>query len=164
VRRGWHPILVHHSQYKAHLAPPAVTTVVGSVSLVTDFKHWRLGTRASEHSAEELARILWKDERLVDATLPVPIRQEVYGLSDATQIVRHGPLGVRAKGLPVFIATNMSGAAPYFTASLESAIQAGAASAQAFEPLVERLPTGSRRPRGAFPRARRAGEHAAEPA
>jgi hypothetical protein len=141
-----------------------VTTVVGSVSIATDFRHWRLGTLASEHSPEELAKILWEDERLVDPTLPVPIRQEVYGMSNATQIVRHGPLGVRAKGLPVFISTNMSGAAPYFTASLESAIQAGAASAYAFDPMVDRLPTGSRRSHGPFPRAGRALEQVAETA
>ena len=142
VRRGWHPILVQHSQYRGHLAAPAVTTVVGSVSLDTDFRHPRLKTRAADHAPEELASILWDDERRVDATLPMPIRQEVYGMSDATQIVTHGPLGVRAKGIPVFISTNMSGAAPYFTASLESAIQAGAASAYAFDPRVTRLPTG----------------------
>jgi phytoene dehydrogenase-like protein len=146
VRRGWHPILVQHSQYRENLAPPAVTTVVGSVAVDTDFKHWRLGTRAAEHSAEELGRIIWEDERLVDPTLPEPIRVEVHGMSNATQIVRHGPLGVRAKGLPVFISTNMSGAAPYFTASLEAAIQAGAASAHAFDSAVEKLPTGPRRP------------------
>lgn len=165
VRRGWHPILVQHSQYQEHLAPPAVTTVVGSVSLSTDFRHPRLGTRAAEHSPEELARILWEDERLVDPSLPLPIRQEVYGMSNATQIVRHGPLGVRAQGLPVFIATNMSGAAPYFTASLESAIQAGAAAAVEFDPAVERLPTGARRASGGpFPGAARSVEYAAEPA
>ena len=83
-------------------------------------------------------------------------------MSDATQIIRHGPLGVRAKGLPLFIATNMSGAAPYFTASLESAIQAGAASAYEFEPMVERLPTGSRGSHRPFPRAVLLSEHAAE--
>ena len=164
VRRGWHPILVQHSQYREHLAPPAVTTVVGSVSLATDFTHWRLGTRADEHSHEDLAKILWEDERLVDATLPLPISSHVHGMSDATQIVRHGPLGVRATGLPVFIATNMSGAAPYFTASLESAIQAGAASAHAFDALVERLPTGKRRAKAPFPSAQRPIEYAAEPA
>ena len=164
VRRGWHPILVQHSQYREHLAAPAVTTVVGSVSLATDFRHPRLGTRASEHPAEELARILWADERRIDPSLPEPIRQEVYGMSDATQITRHGPLGVRAKGLPVFISTNMSGAAPYFTASLESAIQAGAASATAFDPHVERLPTGSRRAQGPFPVATRSVEQVGEPA
>lgn len=150
VRRGWHPILVQHSQYQEHLAPPAVTTVTGSVAVDTDFKHWRLGTCAAEHSAEELGRIIWDDERLVDPSLPEPLRVEVHGLSNATQIVRHGPLGVRAKGLPLFISTNLSGAAPYFTASLEAAIQAGAASAHAFDSTVEKLPTGSRRPQ-AFP-------------
>lgn len=150
VRRGWHPILVQHSQYAEHLASPAITTVVGSVAVDTDFKHWRLGTRAADHSAEELGRIVWEDERLVDPTLPEPMRVEVHGMSNATQIVRHGPLGVRAKGLPLFISTNMSGAAPYFTASLEAAIQAGAASAHAFDSTVEKLPTGPRRPQ-AFP-------------
>lgn len=163
VRRGWHPILVQHSQYRAHLGPPAVTAVVGSVSLATDFRHPRLGTRTADHTREELARILWEDERLVDPSLPIPIRQEVYGISDATQIVHHGPLGVRASGLPVFIATSLSGAAPYFTASLESAIQSGAAAAAAFDPAVERLPTGSRRARGPFPGTPRATiEHASE--
>jgi hypothetical protein len=164
VRRGWHPILVQHSQYREHLPSPAVTTVVGSVSLSTDFRHPRLGTKASEHSPQELARILWEDERMVDPSLPAPMRQEVYGLSNATQIIRHGPLGVRAKGLPVFISTNMSGAAPYFTASLESAIQAGAASASAFDSNVERLPTGSRRARGPFPVAPRSAQQVPEPA
>ncbi len=140
VRRGWHPILVQHSQYQAHLRPPAVTVVVGSVSIVTDFLHPRLGTRAQDHAPEELARILWEDERLVDATLPRPIEATLYGISSATQIIRHGPLAVKSAGAEVYVATSLNGLAPYFTASLESAIQAGAAAAAAFDDSVERLP------------------------
>ena len=66
----------------------------------------------------------------------------VYGVSTASQIVHHGPMPIRAQGLDVFVATHLNGHAPYFTASLESAIQAGAAAAAAFDPRVERLPVG----------------------
>lgn len=140
VRHGWHPILVQHSQYQAHLRPPAVTVVVGSVSVVTDLVHPRLGTRANDHSPKELGRILWEDERRIDPSLPEPVEQTEYGVSSATQIVRHGPLGVKASTAEVYVATSLNGLAPYFTASLESAIQAGAAAAAAFDPSVERLP------------------------
>ncbi len=142
VRRGWHPIVIEHPQYRDHLRPPGVTAVVGSVSVNTDLVHPRLGTVAGDHSHEELARILWEDERRVDPSLPEPIATAIYGVSSATQIVGHGPLPVRARGLPIYVATQLNGAAPYFTASLESAIQAGAAAAAAFDPRVERLPTG----------------------
>lgn len=142
VRRHWHAILVQHDQYRASLRPPGASVVVGSVSLDTDFRHPRLGTRASDHPPEELARIVWDDERAVDPSLPVPSRVVVHGLSDATQVVRHGPLRVQSRHGPVFLATSLNGAAPYFTASLESAIQAGAAAARAFDPSVLRLPTG----------------------
>jgi hypothetical protein len=118
-----------------------VTSVVGSISLDTDFLHPRLGTRARDHAPDDLARILWEDERLVDPTLPEPVSTHVYGLSSATQIIRHGPLGIKASGADVYVATNLNGHAPYFTASLESAIQAGNAAAIAFDPTVERLPT-----------------------
>ena len=64
VRRGWHPILVQYSQYRQYLRPPAVTSVIASVSLDTDFLHPRLGTRARDHAPDDLARILWEDERL----------------------------------------------------------------------------------------------------
>ena len=140
VRRGWHPILVQYSQYRRYLRPPAVTSVIASVSLDTDFLHPRLGTRARDHAPEELARILWEDERLVDPTLPEPISTHLYGLSDATQIVRHGPLRIKSSRAEVYIATNLNGQAPYFTASLESAVQGGNEAAMAFDPGVERLP------------------------
>ncbi len=142
VRRGWHPILVEYPQYRPHLRPPAVTAVIGSVSLDTDFVHERLGTAARNHTHEDLARILWDDERRADPTLPEPIDVTIYGVSSASQIVHHGALPIRAPGAPLFVATQLSGAAPYFTASLESAIQAGAAAAAAFDPRVERLPVG----------------------
>jgi hypothetical protein len=143
VRRGWHPILVQHDQYRTRLRPPAVTTVVGSLSVETDFRHPIHGTRAANHEPDELARILWEDERRADPALP-PLRgHHVYGMSDATQITVHGPLPVRHRTAPVFVATHMNGLAPYRTASLEAAIQAGAAAAAAFDPGVERLPTGS---------------------
>ena len=116
------------------------------MSLDTEFRHPRLGTRARDHTHAELAEILWDDERGVDPTLPPASSVEVHGMSDATQIVRHGPLRQRAAGSQVYLATNMSGAAPYFTASLEAAIQAGAAAAAAFDAHVERLPTGPVRP------------------
>ena len=67
---------------------------------------------------------------------------EILGTSSATQVVHRGPLPVKMTGTPAFLATNMHGQAPYFTASLESAIQAGAIAAQHFEPAVERLPMG----------------------
>ena len=142
VRRGWHPILVQHDQYRDQLRPPALSVVVGSVAIDTDFLHHRLGTRASDYGHAEIAAIVWDDERRVDPSLPEPIDVEVTGLSSATQIVRHGPLPMRAQGADVFLATNMHGQAPYFTASLESAIQAGALAAAEFDPRVERLPTG----------------------
>jgi hypothetical protein len=141
VRRGWHPILVQYSQYRPYLRPPAVTSVVGSISLDTDFLHPLLGTRVRDHAPDDLARILWEDERLVDPTLPEPISTHLYGLSNASQIIRHGPLGIKSSSADVYVATNLNGHAPYFTASLESAIQAGNAAAIAFDPKVERLPT-----------------------
>ncbi len=141
VRSGWHPILVQFDQYRPSLPPNQVMSVVGSISLETDFIHPRLGTLAREHPYPELARILWEDERRVDPTLPEPVKIEVYGLSDATQIVRHGPMPIRAAGRDVFLATSLNGAAPYFTASLEAAIQAGAAAAAVYDPRVERLPS-----------------------
>ena len=140
MRRGWHPILVQYSQYSRYLRPPAVTSVIASVSLDTDFLHPRLGTRARDHAPDDLARILWEDERLVDPTLPEPISTHLYGLSNATQIVRHGPLRIKSSCAEVYVATSLNGQAPYFTASLESAIQAGNAAAIAFDPKVERLP------------------------
>ena len=142
VRRNWHPILVQYSQYEAYLEPPVVTAVIGSVSLDTAFEHSRLGTRVSEHPPSEIARIVWEDEMLADPSLPQPVETLELGVSSATQIISHGPLPVRADRAPVFIATSLNGQAPYFTASLESAIQAGAAAAAAFDPAVEQLPTG----------------------
>ena len=88
VRRGWHAILVQYDQYRAHLRPPAVTVVVGSVSLATSFSHPRLGTLAAGHDPYELARILWADEQAVDPTLPDPVATYVYGMSAATQMTR----------------------------------------------------------------------------
>ena len=142
VRRGWHPILVQHAQYGPHLKPPAESVVVSSIALDTSFRHHRLGTLAREHSHEELARILWEDEQLVDPSLPAPIDVEILGSSSATQIVGHGPLPVRQVVAPIFLATNLHGRAPYFTASLESAIQAGAIAAKAYDQEVEDLPMG----------------------
>ena len=143
VRRGWHPILVQHAQYRSLLRPPAVSVVVGSVAVDTDFRHHRLGTLAREHSAEALARILWEDERRVDPTLPEPIDVTITGTSSATQVVARGPLPLSAAGADVFLATNLHGLAPYFTASLEAAIQAGAIAASAFDSTVEHLPMGA---------------------
>lgn len=156
VRRGWHPILVQHDQYREQLRPPAVSVVVGSVAVDTPFLHHRLGTKASEHSFAEIASIVWDDERAADPTLPEPIDIELTGISSATQIVQRGPLPVAMPDLDVFLATNMHGEAPYFTASLESAIQAGAIAAARFDPEVERLPTGPGAPRP-NPWARRTG-------
>jgi hypothetical protein len=143
VRRGWHPILVQHEQYREQLRPPAVTVVVGSVATDTDLRHHRLGTLASEHTHLEVARILWSDERELDPDLPEPIEVMLTGVSSATQIIQRGPLPIAMEDLDVFLATNLHGQAPYFTASLESAIQAGAIAASRFDPAVERLPTGS---------------------
>ncbi len=145
VRRGWHPILVQHDQYREQLRPPAVSAVVGSIAVDTDFLHHRLGTPASAHSFEEIAAILWEDERAVDPSLPEPIDVELTGLSNATQIVQRGPLPIAMADVDVFLATNLHGRAPYFTASLESAIQAGAVAAAAFDPGVEQLPMGAPR-------------------
>jgi hypothetical protein len=139
VRRGWHPILVQHDQYGEALRPPAVSVVVGSVAVDTDFRHHRLGTLAREHAPADLAAILWDDERRVDPSLPEPIDVELVGSSAATQIVGRGPLPLAMADHNVFLATNLHGLAPYFTASLESAIQAGAIAAAAFDPGVERL-------------------------
>lgn len=139
VHKGWFPILIEHSQYAPYLPAPAVTAVVGSVSIATDFMHPVYGTKARDHIPEELARILWEDEQSADPTLPAPIGVRTLGLSSATQIVHHGALPVRAASSDVYIATSLNGRAPYFTASLESAIQSGAAAAAAFDPSVERL-------------------------
>ena len=140
VRRGWHPILVQHDQYGPFLRPPAVTAVVGSVAVDTDHRHPRLGTRAADHDPDAIARILWEDERLVDPSLPLPIGHHVAGLSAASQVVGAGPLPLCARGADLVLASNLSGRTPYFTASLESAIQAGALAAQAADERVERLP------------------------
>ncbi|MGB1016387.1 MAG: FAD-dependent oxidoreductase, partial [Nannocystaceae bacterium] len=142
VRHNWHPILVQYSQYQAFLKPPAVTAVIGSISLATDFRHSRLKTKISEHSPLEIARIVWEDERLADPDLPEPLETLELGVSSATQITHHGPLPVRAATAPVYITTNLNGLSPYFTSSLESAIQAGSAAAAAFDPGVQRLPMG----------------------
>jgi hypothetical protein len=144
VRKGWHPILIQHSQYLPYLREPAVTAVIGSVSLATEFLHPVHGTQARDHTPEELARILWEDERRADPRLPEPICVQALGISSATQIVHHGALPVRCASAAVYIATSLNGQAPYFTASLESAIQAGAAAAVSFDPKVERLPLGAR--------------------
>jgi hypothetical protein len=151
VRRNWYPILVQHSQYRKYLRAPAATVVVGSLSLETEFVHERLGTRARDHTPEQLARILWDDERRADPTLPEPIGHHVFGLSNASQIVRHGPLPMKAGAAPVYLATSLNGHSRYFTASLESAIQSAAAAAAAFDPRVERLrrnDAAGSRPRG----------------
>jgi len=140
VRCNWHPILVQFSQYDNYLRPPAKTVVVGSVSLNTEFRHNRLGTLAKDYKPQELARIIWSDEKLADPTLPDPISVNIYGLSSATQIVKHGSLPVKNKYLPIYLATSLNGKSPYFTASLESAIQAGNAAAYAFDNRVIRLP------------------------
>ncbi|NQV14966.1 FAD-dependent oxidoreductase [bacterium] len=141
VRSGWHPILVQYSQYQKHLKAPGKTVVIGSISLDTEFRHQRLGTRAQDHEPHELAKILWDDEQLADSSLPDPVEVQVYGLSAATQIVKHGPLSIKNEGAPLYIATSINGKSPYFTASLESAIQAGNAAAAAFDIEVTRLPT-----------------------
>ncbi|MBW2464994.1 MAG: hypothetical protein JRH11_25315 [Deltaproteobacteria bacterium] len=143
VRRGWHPILVQHAQYRDYLRPPATTVVVGSLAVHTDFPHHRLGTLASDHAPSELADLLWEDERRLDPSLPKPIRTVVFGSTSATQIVGRGPLPVKMRGADVYLATNLHGRAPYFTASLEAAIQAGAIAAQHHDATVERLPMGA---------------------
>jgi len=157
VRRGWHPILVQHGQYGPWLRPPARTVVVGSIAVDTTFQHHRLGTLPSAHTSEELARILWEDERLVDRSLPEPIDVEIMGASNATQIVGEGPLPMRHHDAAIYLASNLHGRAPYFTASLESAIQAGALAAAEVAPEVERLPMGGavRLPWGLSPVSRR---------
>jgi hypothetical protein len=116
-----------------------VSVVVGSVALDTGFRHQRLGTVPSGYSPEELADIIWDDERRLDPSLPEPIDVETMGESSVTQIVGRGPLPPAMNGANVFLATNMHGRAPYFTASIESAIQAGALAAEAFDPDVEKL-------------------------
>ncbi len=140
VRRGWHPILVQHDQYQGQLRPPARTVVVGSVAVDTEFRHHRLGTLAREYDLDGLAAIVWDDERRVDPTLPDPIEVVVTGPSSATQIVDQGPLPAQLAGAPVFLATNLHGQSPYFTASLEAAIQAGSIAARHADPAVRGLP------------------------
>ena len=142
VRQGWHPILVQHDQYRPFLRPPAVTAVVGSIAVDTDLLHQRLGTRPDAHAPDAIARILWEDERREDPSLPEPIGHHVAGLSAASQIVAAGPLPLRAQGADLVLATGIHGKAPYFTASLETAIQAGAVAAREVDARVLRLPTG----------------------
>ena len=146
VRSGWHAILVEHDQYLPNLRPPAVTVIVASIAMDSGFKHHRLGTTPMEHTHEEIARILWDDEMAADSRLPDYIDLEIMGMSSATQIVGRGPLpAVATSGLPVVLATNIHGEAPYFTASLESAIQAGNIAAAKLDPKVEQLPSGGDR-------------------
>jgi hypothetical protein len=142
VRRGWHPILVQHDQYGDALRPPARGVVVGSVAVDTKFRHHRLGSKAREHSLDEIAAILRDDERRADPDLPEPIDVVVADTSSATQIVRRGPLPISMNGANVYLATNLHGQAPYFTASLKTAIQAGAIAAQRFDPSIEQIPMG----------------------
>lgn len=143
VKKGWYPILVPHPQYESHLKKGYKTAMVGSVSLVTDFLHFRLGTKISDYTYEEIANIIWEDEMLSDPTLPLPIETQILGLSTATQIIHHGILPIKSEGHEVYIGTNLNGKSPYFTSSLEAAIQAGYAAAMEFEPEVEMLPTGA---------------------
>ena len=140
VRRGWHPILVQHKQYQAHLPAGVASVVTGSIATDTDFRHHRLGTKASDYSSPELAAIVWEDERLIDPSLPEAIDIQVTDPSSATQIVELGPLPLGVPGSNLFLATNLHGLAPYFTASLEAAIQAGAIAAAHYDARVERLP------------------------
>jgi hypothetical protein len=49
VRKGWHPILIQHSQYAPYLRKPAVTVVVGSVSLATNESAGTFTRRARPH-------------------------------------------------------------------------------------------------------------------
>jgi len=142
TRKGWHPIMVQYPQYKNFLKPPASTVVVGSVSLVTNFRHSRLGKTVDQFDNEEIANIIWEDERLADPDLPEPVAIKTLGLSSATQIVHHGSLPIKSEGLPLYLGTNLNGKSPYFTSSLESAIQAGAAAAESFDPSIPILPTG----------------------
>jgi hypothetical protein len=140
VTCGWHPILVQYEQYGPWLRPPAKTAVVSSVSLESEVRHHRLGTLSREHTPDELARIIWEDQRLADPSLPAPSGHHIYGMSSATQIVRRGTLPVRASGLPLFLATSLNGGASYFTASLETAIQAASCATHAFDSAVECFP------------------------
>ena len=147
VRRGWHAILVEHPQYRRFLRPPAacaVTAVVSSVALDTPFLHHRLGTLAASHSWDEVARIMWDDEMLQDPTLPDYDDFEIMGITNATQIVDRGPLPIVAEGIEahVLLATNAHGQAPFFTASLEAAIQAGNLAAVKVDSETELLPMG----------------------
>jgi len=141
VRCGWYPILVQYSQYENNLKPPAKTVVIGSISLNTEFKHHRTGTLARDHDPKELASILWEDEQRADPLLPDPISINVYGLSAATQIVDFGPLAIKNEHAPLYLATSLNGKAPYFTASVESAILAGNAASRALDESVLQLPT-----------------------
>lgn len=141
VRKGWYPILVQYPQFKSYLKSPAKTVVTGSLSLNTDLRHPGTGTLARDHDPAELAKILWADQQKADPSLPDPIDVRYYGYSAATQIVEHGPLAVKHEVAPIFLATHMNGRSPYFTSSLESTIQAGAAAALAFDDGVVRLPT-----------------------
>lgn len=91
VRNGWYPILVEHSQYAPHLGEPAVTAVFGSVSLATDFVHPVHGTQTRDHTPEELARIIWEDERRSDPSverLSVDATPTCRGLVPLFQSVR----------------------------------------------------------------------------
>jgi hypothetical protein len=77
--------------------------------------------------------------------MPSCCAHRLYGLSHATQILADGPLPPKAHGVPVHIATSLNGASPYFTASLESAVQAGAGAAANFDATLKRsVPRGIR--------------------
>ena len=77
-----------------------------------------------------------------ETSLPEPIDCEVTGTSSATQIVCRGPLPIALEAADVFLASSIHGETPYFTASLEAAIQAGAIAAARYDASVERLPMG----------------------
>lgn len=92
----------------------------------------------------ELGAILWEGERAADPALPRPCAVHVHGVSGATQVSGAGPLRQVVAG--AVLATNAHGLAPFFTASLEAAVQAGALAATAVDPgRVARLPMGAPR-------------------
>ena len=78
-----------------------VTAVVGSVALDTEFCHHRLGTRASDHSHDELAHLIWDEECRSDPALPAPIGFHIAGVTSATQ--NTGP-PMRGEGVPLILA------------------------------------------------------------
>ena len=139
LKKGWVPILKEYRPLKPFLKRKYNTTVVSSISLKSNFKHHRLNTYPNEHTHDEIAHIIWKDQQMIDASLPDFKEYYIYGLSNATQITKYGNLPIFLTK-DIILGNNLHGKSPYFTASLETAIQCGYIGAFNIDDSIINLP------------------------